>query len=64
MILKYFYVHKVRPPECSEEERPSLFVIEKGNKLANVLSTRVKRSVFLRIIFSGETYIQEALALH
>jgi hypothetical protein len=64
MILEYFPVHKIIPEECGEEERFSLLVIDKGNKLANGLHTRVTRSLLLRIIFPGETYLLQALALH
>jgi hypothetical protein len=64
MRLEYFRVHKIRPEECGEEEGISLFIIDKGNKLENGLRTSVKKSVLLRIIFPGETYLHEALALH
>jgi len=57
-------VHKIRPEECGKEERFSLLVTDKGNKLANGLDTHVKRSVLPRTIFPGETYLHEALALH
>ena len=57
MILEYFRVHKIRPENCGEEERFSLLVIDKVNKLANGLRTRIKKSVHLRIIFPGETYL-------
>jgi len=57
-------MHKIRPEVCGDEERFSLLVIDKGNRLKNGLRTRVKRSVPLRIIFPGKTYLHEALALY
>ena len=64
MIREYFRVNKIGPEECGEEERFSLLVIDKGSRLTNGLRTRVKRSALLRIIFPGETYLHEAVALH